>query len=71
MNIWIARILRSKTMNWGHIQVIGGTLATILVLVSPETLPGLPAWVYSGAAIVAGGITYVLRFMTKMPLDQK
>jgi hypothetical protein len=61
---------RSKTIKWGHIQLIAGTLATGLTLLTPATIPDLPAWVYGVALIASGMITYALRKVTRKPLDE-
>ena len=67
----IRRASRSKTIKWGHVQVVAGAAATGLTLLTPATLPDLPTWVYGLALIVSGMITYVLRTITRKPLDEK
>ena len=71
MNTWIRRILKSKTMNWGHIQVFAGAISTVLAFVNPQALPDLPVWVYTVSAMIAGFITYILRNATRLPLSDK
>lgn len=67
----IKRIFKSKTINWGHIQVLAGAISTVLVLVTPQSLPDLPVWVYTASAMIAGFITYILRNATRLPLSDK
>jgi hypothetical protein len=67
----IRRASHSKTINWGHIQVIAGTVAAALGFITPQTMPDLPAYVYGVALVVGGAITYALRAVTRKPLDEK
>jgi hypothetical protein len=67
----VRRASRSKTINWGHIQVIAGTVAASLGFITPQTMPDLPAYVYGIALMIAGAITYALRAVTRKPLDEK
>lgn len=63
--------VKSKTINWGHIQVIAGAIATALGFFNPSTFPNLPVWVYGVSAMGAGVITYILRAVTTKPLEEK
>jgi uncharacterized membrane protein HdeD (DUF308 family) len=65
------RASRSKTIKWGHIQVVAGAIATGLTLFNPATVPDMPSWAYGVALIVSGMITYILRAVTRKPLDEK
>lgn len=62
---------KSKTVNWGHVQMVAGAVATALAFVTPAVFDDLPKWVYGAAAMVAATITYVLRNATRKPLDDK
>lgn len=65
------RLFKSKTITWGHVQLIGGAIATALAFVNPATFDGLPKWAYGLAAMTAGVITYILRSVTRQPLGEK
>jgi hypothetical protein len=67
----IRRASRSKTIKWGHVQVVAGMLATGLAALTPAAVPNLPTWVYGLALIASGMITYALRAVTRKPLDEK
>jgi len=60
---------KSKTINWGHVQMILGSIGSVLVFVTPELMPDLPKWVYTGAIILGGLITYWLRNNTHKPMS--
>ena len=63
------RYIQSKTIWWGHVQVIAGILATVLAFVTPVNFPNIdPMWI-GLAAMLAGGITYWLRSQTRKPLS--
>lgn len=59
---------KSKTVNWGHVQTVAGSLAVGLPYITKSNFPDLPAWVYGGALLAAGLITYWLRVKTTVPL---
>ena len=61
---------RSRTVAWGHIQVLAGAVAAGLAFINPAMFPSLPVWVYGLSAMVAGVITYVLRSVTRKPLGE-
>jgi hypothetical protein len=67
----IRRASRSKTIQWGHIQMIAGALAAGLGFFNPAMFPNMPTWAYGIAAMSAGVITYILRAVTRKPLDEK
>jgi hypothetical protein len=67
----VRRASKSKTIVWGHIQIAAGAVATGLAFVNPATFANLPTWAYGMAAMSAGMITYVLRSVTRKPLDEK
>lgn len=61
---------RSRTIAWGHVQVAAGAVAVALGFLTPATFPDLPQWAYGLAMMAAGVITYVLRTLTRKPLDE-
>lgn len=61
---------RSRTVWWGHLQVLAGALAVALGFLTPAVFPDLPQWVYGLAMMAAGVITYVLRSVTRKPLGE-
>jgi len=67
----VKRASRSKTIKWGHVQVAAGAVATGLGFFNPVMFPDLPAWAYGIATMAAGVITYVLRAVTRKPLDER
>jgi len=67
----VKRASRSKTIKWGHVQVAAGAVATAMGFINPAIFPDLPAWAYGMAAMVAGVVTYVLRSVTRTPLEDK
>lgn len=67
----IKRASRSKTINWGHIQMVGGAVTAALSVFNPAAFPNLPMWVFGVAAMIAAVITYLLRSVTRTPLDDK
>lgn len=66
----IRKATRSKTMNWGHLQVAIGAVGAALGYLNPALFPDLPPWVYGLAAMGAGVITYILRAVTRKPLEE-
>lgn len=66
----IARVSKSRTIIWGHIQFIGGIATTALPFVTRDNFPDLPPSVYGGALLLCAVITYVLRSVTRNPLDE-
>lgn len=67
----IRRATRSKTIKWGHVQMIGGAITAALGVFNPALFPNLPLWVFGAAGMVAAVITYLLRSVTRTPLDDK
>jgi hypothetical protein len=67
----VKRASRSRTIVWGHIQFIAGAVTTAAGYFNPLAFPGQPVWVYGAVAMGAGVITYVLRAVTRKPLDEK
>lgn len=54
----------SKTINWGHVQMAAGVLATIIPLITPKAFPDVPLWAFGPLSMLAAGITYWLRAQT-------
>jgi len=67
----IKRASRSKTILWGHVQIVAGAIAAGLAFINPAMFPNMPTWAYGIAAMGAGVITYVLRAVTRAPLEDK
>ena len=67
----IRRASRSKTIIWGHVQFVGGAITTVAGFFNPAAFPGHPMWVYGSVAMGAGLVTYVLRSVTRTPLEDK
>jgi len=55
---------KSKTINWGHVQIVLGAMAAGLGYFTPTMFPDMPKWSYGLAAMGAGVITYWLRTKT-------
>ena len=61
---------KSRTINWGHIQVVLGAVAAGLGFFTPSMFPNMPMWSYGVAAMVSGVITYWLRSKTTGPIGK-
>ena len=66
-----SKYIKSKTIIWGHLQLLAGMIVAGLGFFNPALFPDIePKW-YGVAAMVAGVLTYWLRSVTRQPLDEK
>ena len=61
--------LKSKAVNYGHVQFIGGGIVLVLSFITKENFPEISITTLSIIAMAAGVITYLIRLKTFLPLS--
>lgn len=62
---------KSWSVNYGHLQFIGGGLALAASFITPLSFPNLSVTTLSSIAMAGGLITYFLRLKTRVALEDK
>ena len=63
--------LKSKTINYAHIQTILGAVTAGIAVLNPQMFSEAPVWVYPVLLGSGAAITYYLRTVTTKALSEK